>query len=146
MLGFEEGKGMNKEELMNIMPHRDNMLLLDEAEVIDGKAHGKKLITGDEFFLKGHFPGNPVVPGVILCEIMAQSTCVLVGRNMQTLFTGLDGVRFKQPVRPGDTFCTVCEIEKHKGPFYWAKGSGYVDGKLCVTASFSFAAFDEEKK
>ena len=68
---------MNKEELMNILPHRDHMLLVDEAEVKDGVAYGKKKITGEEFFLKGHFPGNPIVPGVILCEILGQSTCVL---------------------------------------------------------------------
>lgn len=81
------------------------MLLLDEAEVVDGKAHGKKTITGEEFFLRGHFPGNPVVPGVILCEILAQSTCVLLAdtmtEEMTPFFSGLSTVRFKNPVRPG---------------------------------------------
>ena len=142
---------MNREELMRILPHRDDMLLLDEAEVIDGCAHGKRLIRGDEFFLRGHFPGEPIVPGVILCEILAQSTCVLLGNvaapgsKIRTLFTGLDGVRFKESVRPGDVFTTVCEIEKSKGPFYWAKGKGYVGEKLCVSASFSFAVFPEKE-
>lgn len=140
---------MNREELMAILPHRNSMLLLDEAEVIDGKAHGRRTIRGDEFFLDGHFPGEPIVPGVILCEILAQSTCVLLGDiakggRVKTLFTGLDGVRFKRPVRPGDTFETECEIERSKGPFYWAKGKGTVNGQLCVTASFSFAVTVEE--
>ena len=138
---------MDIEEIKKILPHRDNMLLIDSAYVEEDKAHGKKKITGDEWFLKGHFPGNPTVPGVILCEILAQSTCVLLASQMEKkvtpYFTGLDKVRFKKPVKPGDTLDTQCEIIKSKGPFYWASGKGYVDGKLCVTAEFSFALVEE---
>jgi len=119
------------------------MLLLDEAFVENGKAHGKKFFTGEEFFLKGHFPGNPIVPGVILCEILAQSTCVLLSdissESASTLFTSLDKVKFKSQVKPGDVFETECEITARKGPFYFAKGKGRADGKLCVSAEFSFA-------
>lgn len=139
---------MNRNEIMNIIPHRDNMLLLDEAENIDGVAHGKLKITGDEWFLKGHFPGNPVVPGVILCEIMAQSSCVCmsesIGEGALPYFAGLDKVKFKHPVKPGDVFETECKITRVLKPFYFAEGKGYVDGKLAVKAEFSFAIVEKE--
>ena len=134
---------MNREEIKEILPHREDMLLLDEVELVDGVACGKKRITGDEFFLRGHFPQNPVVPGVILCEILAQSVCVCLGESIKSnqlpYFTGLDKVKFKKPVVPGDLFETKCEITRVKEPFYFAKGCGYVNGKLCVSAEFSFA-------
>ena len=125
------------------------MLLLDEAELIDGKAHGKFKINGDEWFLKGHFPSNPVVPGVILCEILAQSTCVCLNDEIEPgqrpLYTGLDRVKFRHPVVPGDTFETECEITRVRKPFYFAKGKGFVNGKLCISAEFSFAITDKKE-
>ena len=138
---------MTREEIMNIIPHRDTMLLLDAAEAVDGMAHWKLHITGEEWFLKGHFPGNPVVPGVILCEIMAQSACVLLAgaaEGQTPYFTGLDKVKFRTPVKPGDTFETECEIIRSKGPFYFCKGRGSVGGKLAVSAEFSFALVPKE--
>lgn len=134
---------MNREEIMGVLPHRDNMLLIDEAVLIDGAAHGKYFVRGDEWFLQGHFPGNPVVPGVILCEMLGQSACVLLAggemNNATPYFTGINNVRFKSSVKPGDTFETECIITKSKGSFYFCSGKGFVDGKLCVSGDFSFA-------
>ena len=137
---------MNKEEIMTILPHRGAMLLIDEAYLDDGKARGKYTVRGDEWFLDGHFPGNPVVPGVILCEILAQSACVLLGDEIasgaQTYFTGIDSARFKTPVKPGDTIETQCVIYKSKPPFYFASGQISVKGKQCAKANFSFAVLE----
>ena len=134
---------MNREEIMKILPHRDNMLLIDDAVNDCGTAVAHYTVRGDEFFLKGHFPGNPIVPGVILCEILAQSACVLMRDVMDEgkipMYTGLDKVRFRSPVRPGDTVETRCRIRRAKPPFYFASGEVTVDGRLCVTAEFSFA-------
>lgn len=138
---------MNQEEIKKILPHRDDMLLLDEVEQRGTSAYGKYLVKGNEWFLNGHFPGNPVVPGVILCEILAQSACVLLSeettKGKTPMYTGLNNVRFKSPVRPGDVLETECSITKAKPPFYFAEGKGTVRGNLCVTASFSFAVIGE---
>lgn len=133
---------MNREEIKNILPHREPMLLVDEAVAEDGVAHGKYTVKGDEFFLQGHFPGNPVVPGVILCEMMAQCCAVLlVGQAEGTtpMFTGLNNVKFKSPVKPGDTLETTCTITKSRPPFYFAESKGMVNGRLAVSAEFSVA-------
>lgn len=138
---------MNREEIMNILPHRDNMLLLDDVEEKDGKAIGHYTVRGDEFFLKGHFPGNPIVPGVILCEILAQSACILMKDDMAggklAVYTGLNNVKFRSPVKPGDTIETQCIIKRVKKPFYFAEGTITVDGRVCVSAEFSCAITEE---
>lgn len=128
---------------MTILPHRGCMLLLDRVEERDGAAVGRYAVRGDEFFLQGHFPENPIVPGVILCEIMAQSACVLMRDALRQgqlpVYTGLNNVRFRAPVRPGDTIETSCRIIRVKHPFYFAQGTVTVDGRLCASAEFSFA-------
>jgi len=138
---------MNKEEIKNILPHRELMLLVDEAELIDDMAVGRYTVRGDEFFLQGHFPGNPVVPGVILCEMMAQSACLLIDAGdgkFTPYFTGLNNVRFKEKVMPGDTITFKSRKTAQKGAFYFLQGKGYVNDKLCVSGELSFAVVREE--
>lgn len=134
---------MTRDELMTILPHRDQMLLLDDAACCGEEAVGHYRVKGDEFFLQGHFPGNPIVPGVILCEILAQSACVLmqgvITDGNLPVYTGLNNVKFRSPVRPGDIIETRCHIRRAKHPFYFAEGTVTVDGRLCVSAEFSFA-------
>lgn len=119
------------------------MLLVDEAHITpEGEAEGTYHVTGDEWFLQGHFPGNPVVPGVVLCEIMAQTCSVMLADKVKgctPYFSSLNNVKFKHPVKPGDTLQLKCRILKNKGPFYFAEGKGFVGETLCVCGEFSFA-------
>lgn len=134
---------MTKDELKQIIPHREPMLLLDEAFLTgDNLAEGRYTVRGDEWFLQGHFPGNPVVPGVIQCEMMAQTCCVLFAEDVKghtPLFGGLDKVRFKGQVKSGDTIVFRCRTIRHRGPFYFAQGEGFVNDTLVVKAELSFA-------
>lgn len=141
-----------QEQIKEILPHRAPMLLVDSASIDEeGYACGIYHVRGDEHFLSGHFPGNPVVPGVIQCEILAQTCCVLMGndetikRPFTPYFTGLNKVKFKGMVKPGDTLNTRVTITKSRHPFYWAAGSATVDGKVVVTAELSFAVITDEE-
>ncbi len=138
---------MTRSEIKEIIPHREPMLLIDEAcRTGEDSAEGKYTVRGDEWFLQGHFPGNPVVPGVILCEILGQTCSVILAdavKGATPYFTGLQNVKFKNVVRPGDVLNLSCRLTKSRPPFYFAEGKGYVEGKLCVSAEFSFAALKE---
>ena len=135
---------MNKDELMQILPHREHMLLLDAAELTeDGEAVGHYTVRGDEFFLRGHFPDHPIVPGVILLEILAQSACVLMRDHLSAgqlpVYTGLNNVKFRSPVKPGDEIETRCRVKRARHPFYFAEGTVRVGDRIAAAAEFSFA-------
>mgnify|MGYP002796185742 FL=1 len=133
---------MNKEEIKKLLPHREPMLLLEEVDVNEqGEAVGKYTVKGDEFFLQGHFPGNPIVPGVIQCEMIAQTAVALIPdvHDSLPMYTGLNNVKFKNPLLPGDTAVMTVSLTARRGIFCFAKGKLEANGKLCTSAEFSFA-------
>ncbi len=140
---------MNREEIKQILPHREPMLLVDEAVLNeDGTVTGKYTVRGDEFFLQGHFPGNPIVPGVILCEMAAQSSCMLMAdmvKGKTTLYAGMNNVKFKNSARPGDTIVFTCTHMRSMSVIHFVKAEGRVDGKVVVSGEFSFALVDSAK-
>ncbi len=134
---------MDREELKNYLPHREPMLLVDEVEVdSEGVAHAKYLIREDEFFCRGHFPGNPLVPGVIQAEIMAQSCAILVKDAIigkTTLYSGIDNMRFKHPVRPGDLCEITARLKGNRANIFFCAAELRVGDHLCCKGEFSFA-------
>lgn len=134
---------MNREELKEYLPHREPMLLVDEIDIdSEGVCHSKYLVKDDEIFCRGHFPGNPIVPGVILCEIMAQSCALLVKDDIKgktTLYTGIDNVRFKHPVKPGDLCEVTASLKNRRGTIFYCDAVLKVAGQLCCKGELSFA-------
>ncbi|MGI6654824.1 MAG: 3-hydroxyacyl-ACP dehydratase FabZ [Christensenellales bacterium] len=132
---------LNRDEIKTFLPHREPMLILDSVFLDkNGDANGEYTVTGEEFFLSGHFPGFPVVPGVILCEIIAQSAGILVMDELKKgelpLFIGIENVRFRQMVKPGDTVKTKCKLLRSSGKLVKIKGVAKVNEQVCVDGIF----------
>ncbi|MGI6634253.1 MAG: 3-hydroxyacyl-ACP dehydratase FabZ [Christensenellales bacterium] len=132
---------LNRAEIKTFLPHREPMLILDSVFLDkNGDANGEYTVSGEEFFLSGHFPGFPVVPGVILCEIIAQSAGILVMDELKKgelpLFIGIENVRFRQMVKPGDTVKTKCKLLRSSGKLVKIKGVAKVNEQVCVDGIF----------
>lgn len=135
---------MNKAEIEAILPHRDPFLLLDEVLVLEPGTRVVATKTVTEEDCAGHFPGNPIMPGVKMVEALAQAGAVAVlseeaNRGKLALFAGIDNVRFKRIVRPGDELRLECDLEAVRGPIGRGKARATVDGELAVRGTLTFA-------
>jgi 3-hydroxyacyl-[acyl-carrier-protein] dehydratase len=129
-----------------ILPHREPFLLIDEVlELEPGeRVLARKRVREDEWYLRGHFPGRPVMPGVLIVEAMAQTGAVAVlseeeNRGRLALFAGIDDTRFKRIVEPGDEPELECTLEQVRGPVGKGKASATVDGQLAARGTLTFA-------
>jgi 3-hydroxyacyl-[acyl-carrier-protein] dehydratase len=137
---------LGRREIEEIIPHREPFLLLDEVTVLEPgvRVVARKRVREDEWYLAGHFPGRPIMPGVLMVEAMAQTGAVAVladesNRGKLALFAGIDDVRFKRIVEPGDELELTCELERMRGPIGRGKATATVDGKLAVRGTLTFA-------
>ncbi|HEY7556125.1 MAG TPA: 3-hydroxyacyl-ACP dehydratase FabZ [Candidatus Binatia bacterium] len=133
-------------EIFKYLPHRYPFLLVDRIGEIQGseKIVGFKNVTFNENFFQGHFPNHPVMPGVLVCEAMAQLAAILVHNarggmedNKVFVLTGLDKVKFKRPVEPGDQLRMEVELVKRRGDFWKMQGVALVEGKVAAQAEIS---------
>ena len=137
---------LRRDEIEAILPHREPFLLIDEVlELEPGeRAVARKTVRPDEWYLAGHFPGRPVMPGVLIVEAMAQTGAVAVlsqeeNRGRLALFAGIDDVRFKRIVEPGDELVFECTLEAVRGPVGRGRATAKVDGQLAARGTLTFA-------
>ncbi len=135
------------DEIIKMLPHRYPFLLVDRLEVEEAgvKGVGLKNLTMNELFFQGHFPNNPIMPGVLQIEAMAQTAgCVVLSADenyadnkRSVLFMSIDGVKFRKPVRPGDQLKMHVEKIKERRNIYVFKGIGMVDGQVVSEAELT---------
>lgn len=137
---------MNTQQIMDILPHRSPFLLIDTVEELQPgvKCVAKKNVTMNEPYFMGHFPGNPVMPGVLIIEALAQTGAVAIlcqdeWKGKTAYFAGINNAKFKQKVVPGDTLELTTEIIKVKGPIGVGKAVARVNGKVACMAELTFA-------
>lgn len=137
---------LNKNEIKQIIPQREPFLMIDEVEeyVPGESAIAYKHVSEDEWYFKGHFPGNPIMPGVLITESLAQTGAIAIlslevnkGRN--ALFAGIDKMRFKKQVVPGDVLKLEVKIIKQKGPIGVGEALATCDGKIVAKGELTFA-------
>ena len=143
---------LTAEEIMEIIPHRQPFMLVDRIEELEPgvKAVGKKCVSYNEPFFAGHFPKEPVMPGVLIIEALAQVGAVAIlsqpdFKGKTAYFAAINSARFKQKVIPGDVLTLETEIIKVKGPIGIGSAKAYVDGKLVTQAELTFAVGDKDK-
>jgi 3-hydroxyacyl-[acyl-carrier-protein] dehydratase len=137
---------MNKEAIEAIIPHRDPFMLIDEITQLDPGKHvvALKHLKEDEYWFKGHFPGHPVQPGVLMIEMLAQAGAVCVlsmpeNKGKIAFFAGIEKARFRRMVYPGETLTLEVTLTKFRGPVGFGTAVATVDGQKAVTAEISFA-------
>lgn len=148
------GEEIDVQEIMRRIPHRPPFLLIDRAEafVKDKSLTGVKCVTINEPFFAGHFPGNPVMPGVLIVEAMAQTGGLLMSKSWDTdpegkiiLFMSVDNCRFRRPVVPGDLLKLEVEVARARGDVVKFHGRAMVSGALAAEADFAAMLYDTRK-
>lgn len=140
---------LNKDEIKKIIPQREPFLMIDEVEeYIPGEsAVAYKNVSADEWYFKGHFPGNPIMPGVLITESLAQAGAIAIlsleeNKGKNALFGGINNMKFKRMIVPGDRLKLELKIIKRKGPIGVGEAIATVDGELAAKGELTFAVVD----